>query len=1030
MMVAEYLYRNPRILLLAVAVIIVAGVSSWLVLPQLEDPVLGRRVGIVSTAYPGADAAQVESLVTRPLEEGLEGLADIRQVRSNSQTGISNIVVELQDDVTDVEPVWSIVRDRIADTQPSLPAQSLPSQLHVVPLKAFAALIAVTPVNVADGLQNVRKPIRELRRQILAIGGTELVETFGDPGAEFVAEIEPETLATLNLSVAAVASQLKSQLESVPAGRIQDEAGAVGMKIVSTKGRGAIKNATIVHGPRGEYSSLGQIAEIRQQAASPTQEAALIGGRRAIVIGAMVDDSMRVDQWDDSLAVVLSDFRESHRDELQVSVLFSQADHIRERMKLLLQSLGMGIAAVTAVVFILMGWRCMLVVSIALPLASLMVVAAMRVLQIPIHQMSVTGLIVALGLLIDNAIVIVEDVRSRIIDGQPPRDAITFAIRHLRSPLFGSTLTTALAFLPIATLPGPPGEFVGTIAVSVILAISSSFLLSMTIIPALIALLKIDPTKRGFVSYGWTVGFLQRLYEGSLNRAFRFPVLGVLIGLILPVLGFLAARSLPEQFFPPSDRLQIQIEVELPATAGLSQTTTEVNRIRNAVSAEPEVLGQHWFVGRSAPTFYYNVVPRRRSTPYYAQAFIDLQRETDIEALVQRLQRTLSSNFTDSRILVRQLEQGPPFDAPIEVRLAGPETDQLRALGRELRTVLAETPNVIHTRSDLEETVPRMDFLVDENAAADAGLTATQIGQLIYTSLEGMNGGHVTVDGDDEIPVQVRLALDANLKYEQVLALPLSPLANNPSSRPVMEPSADYEPVTLAKLGAATLQSDVGAIVRIDGKRVNEVKAYIDAGILPSVALSDFKRRLEESDFRLSAGYSIQFGGETEQRTQAVNRLIANGVVLFSLMLLTLVVSFLSFRCAAIIAAVGGLSVGLGPLALAANGFPFGFMAIVGTMGLIGVAINDSIVVLAAIRADEKARSGDREQMAAVVSHCTRHIIATTLTTLVGFLPLILSGGGFWPPMAVTIAGGVGGATLLALYVVPAMHILSHRRGT
>ncbi|GAB5443189.1 MAG: efflux RND transporter permease subunit [Fuerstiella sp.] len=1029
MMVAEYLYRNPRILLLAVVVIIVAGVSSWLVLPQLEDPVLGRRVGIVSTAYPGADAAQTESLVTRPLEEGLEGLADIRLVRSNSQSGISNIVIELQDDVTDVEPVWSIVRDRIADTQPSLPAQSLPSQLQVVPLKAFAALIAVTPVNVADGLRNVRKPIRELRRQILAINGTELVETFGDPGAEFVAEIEPETLATLNLSVAAVASQLKSQLESVPTGRIQDEAGAVGMKIVSTEGRGAIENATIVLGPRGEFSTLGQIAEIRQQSASPPQEAALIDGRRAIVIGAMVDDSMRIDQWNDSLAVLLSDFRESHRDELQVSVLFSQADHVRERMKLLLQNLGMGIAAVTAVVFILMGWRCMLVVSIALPLASLMVLAAMRVLQIPIHQMSVTGLIVALGLLIDNAIVIVEDVRSRIIDGQPPRDAITSAIRHLRTPLFGSTLTTALAFLPIATLPGPPGEFVGTIAVSVILAISSSFLLSMTIIPALIALLKIDPTKRGFVSYGLTVGFLQRLYEGSLKRAFRFPVLGVLIGLILPVLGFLAARSLPEQFFPPSDRLQIQIEVELPATAGLSQTTPEANLIRNAVSAEPEVLGQHWFVGRSAPTFYYNVVPRRRSTPYYAQAFIDLQHETDIEALVQRLQRTLNSDFTDSRILVRQLEQGPPFDAPIEVRLAGPETGQLRALGRELRTVLAETPNVIHTRSDLEETVPRMDFLVDEDAAADAGLTATQVGQLIYTSLEGMNGGHVTVDGD-EIPVQVRLALDANLKYEQVLALPLSPLANNPSSRPVMEPAADYEPVTLARLGEATLQSDVGAIVRIDGERVNEVKAYIDAGILPSVALSDFKRRLEESDFRLPAGYSIQFGGETEQRTQAVNRLIANGVVLFSLMLLTLVVSFLSFRCAAIIAAVGGLSVGLGPLALAANGYPFGFMAIVGTMGLIGVAINDSIVVLAAIRADERARAGDREQMAAVVSHCTRHIVATTLTTIVGFLPLILSGGGFWPPLAVTIAGGVGGATLLALYVVPAMHILSHRRGT
>jgi multidrug efflux pump subunit AcrB len=218
--------------------------------------------------------------------------------------------------------------------------------------------------------------------------------------------------------------------------------------------------------------------------------------------------------------------------------------------------------------------------------------------------------------------------------------------------------------------------------------------------------------------------------------------------------------------------------------------------------------------------------------------------------------------------------------------------------------------------------------------------------------------------------------------------------------------------------------ADVGAIVRIDGRRVNEVKAYISAGVLPSIVIGDLKQRMKAAKFVLPEGYVIEFGGESEQRSQAVSRLIANGTVLFSLMLLTLVLSFGSFRCAAIIAAVGGLSVGLGPLSLAAFGMPFGFMAIVGTMGLIGVAINDSIVVLAAIRADDAARSGDIRRMSEVVSHSTRHIIATTLTTVVGFLPLILAGGGFWPPLAVTIGGAVGAATIMALYTVPSMHLL------
>jgi multidrug efflux pump subunit AcrB len=210
----------------------------------------------------------------------------------------------------------------------------------------------------------------------------------------------------------------------------------------------------------------------------------------------------------------------------------------------------------------------------------------------------------------------------------------------------------------------------------------------------------------------------------------------------------------------------------------------------------------------------------------------------------------------------------------------------------------------------------------------------------------------------------------------------------------------------------------------VNGRRVNEVKAYIRAGVLPSEVMKEFKRRLADSDFVLPSGYSLEFGGETEQRSNAVNNLIANAMVLFALMTLSLVASFRSFRCAVIIAVVGGLSAGLGPLALAVFGFPFGFMAIVGTMGLVGVAINDSIVVLAAIRSNSQ-QENMLELTVNTVSRCTRHIIATTLTTIFGFLPLILAGGGFWPPMAITIAGGVGGATFLALYFVPSFYLLA-----
>lgn len=1038
---ADFLQKNPRILLLVIAVIVAAGLSSFFVLPRLEDPVLGRRVGIVSTAFPGASAGKVESLVTAPLEETLQGVAKIKQVRSNSQTGISNIVIELQDEVYDVESVWTFVRNRLADAQSTLPKTCLPTELQVVPLKAFAAIVALKPKPgaVAD-LSVLRQRGRKLQAIISGISGTEDVSTYGDPGEEFVAEVAATKLAATGLSTAAIAAQVQGHIVDQPAGRLPSDSSA-GMSLHlehSTSAVERLADATVTYGPQGTIIRLGDLADVSKQLVAPADNVALIDNQPAIVLGAMISDDLRIDLWARNFESAVEDFSQQYADDVEVDVLFSQRDHVDQRMETLLKNLGLGTAAVMAVVLVMMGWRSMIVVAAALPLSAMLVLAAMRAMSIPLHQMSVTGLIVALGLLIDNAIVIVEEVRAKIVNGATTSEAIQGGVRHLAMPLFGSTMTTTFAFLPIATLPGPPGEFVGTIAVSVILAISASFILAMTIIPAMSGLLNIDPNARGLFAYGLTLAPVQKLYEKSLRLVLRTPIVGILLGIALPLAGFLAASQLPEQFFPPSDRAQIQIEVELPARDSLAATQATVKAIRRIVAANKMVDRQHWFVGSSAPTFFYNVVPRRRGTPFYAQAFVDLKSNTDIETLVQQLQDAIDTRMPESRTIVRQLEQGPPFDAPIEVRVIGPEIDILQELGSELRVLLAETPQVLHTRSDIEETIPRLTLAIDDDAMQDAGLNRSQLAGLLYTTLEGASAGTLPQD-EEELPVTIRMGFEGKLELNQLAALPLPSMNRRPPMRATAglqrnaaedELSSSLSSVTLASVTEMKLDSDVGAIVHIDGQRANEVKAYIQAGVLPSTVTSKFRKRLADSDFGLPDGYSLQFGGETEQRTQAVEKLIANGVILFALMLLTLVASFQSFRCALIVSSVGGLSIGLGPLALSLFGFPFGFMAIVGTMGLVGVAINDSIVVLAAIRADAVAATGDHNQTVHVVMGCSRHIIATTLTTIVGFLPLLVNGGGFWPPLAITIAGGVGGATLLALYFVPACYLLVFRQQT
>ena len=1025
-MTADFLYRNPRLLILIVATIAVAGFSAFFVLPRTEDPVLGRRVAVVTTAFPGADAERVESLVTKILEEGIRDIAEIKEVQSSSRAGISNIVIELRDEVTEVAPVWSQVRDRLSDASLRLPAAALKPDFQRIELKAFAAIVALKWTRSGPpSLAILRRLANNLKSELRNLPGTQDAQLFGDPGEEVLVELKPELLAALGLSIGAVAQQIQESDASQPAGLLR---GAETELLLDVDARmGSVQRlgqTPIQYGAEGRTTSLADIASIQQQTVDPPPSLAMIDGEHAVVVGVLVRDDIRIDHWSERMRSELETFRIKLPPSIELDLIFSQNLYVEKRLNGLLWNLLQGMAAVTIVVFLLMGWRSTIVVATALPLSALMVLSGMRALGIPIHQMSVTGLIIALGLLIDNAIVIVEEVRSRIWAGLPRSQAIRAGVRHLAMPLFGSSLTTTLAFTPIALLPGPPGEFVGSIALSVILAINSSFLLALTVVPAMTALLQ--GGQRSLFNYGFRSATLAWLYEGSLSVVLRVPLLGVILGAALPLFGFLLASRLPEQFFPAADRDQIQIEIELAPQASLAETQARAEAVRRYVMRSEHVTSVNWFLGESAPTFYYNVVPRRRGVAFYGQALVQLTPQADTRQVVQDLQRSLTNEFADCRLLVRQLEQGPPFEAPIEVRLRGPDLSVLKRLGSELRLVLTRTTHVLQTRSDVEESLPKLVLLTDEHQTRAAGLSHNEIGRQLYSIVEGVVGGRLLRGGED-VPIRVRLADRDEISLEQLASLELparrgGPPPGLPGRRGVASATEGATPLSaLAKLGLA---SEGAAITHINGERMNEVKAYITAGTLPSDVLREFERRLGKSDFRLPSGYTLEYGGESAKRDEAVTNLLAAAVVLFALMLLTLVVSFRSFRIAFIIALVGGLSIGLGPGALACFGYPFGFMAIVGTMGLVGVAINDAIVVMAGIRSDDDARAGNRSAIRRVVVGCTRHVLATTFTTIAGFLPLLFGGGRFWPPLAITIGGGIGGATLLALYFVPALYLL------
>ena len=775
-----------------------------------------------------------------------------------------------------------------------------------------------------------------------------------------------------------------------------------------------IGQTPIRYGSDGQFVKLADVATLRRGMREPPTSLVIVEGRPAVTLGVKVRPNVRIDHWFASVQPLLEEHRAGLPRGVELVQVFEQDSYVSERLHKLQLNLLMGGLAVTAVIFVLMGWRSALIVGSALPLSALMVLAGMRFLDIPVHQMSITGLIIALGLLIDNAIVIVDEVNIRLREGMKPAEAVSSAVTHLALPLLGSTLTTAFAFAPIALMPGPAGEFVGAISISVVLAISSSLFLSLTVIPAITATGR-SVEQSILTQHWWRQGFsstwLTEWYSKVLTVLIGRPALGIITGLILPVGGFYFARNLPEQFFPPADRNQFQVELELPAQSSLQSTLAMTEQLRGAFLEHPEVEAVTWFLGRSAPSFYYNVMTRRLNAASYAQALVQLKPGKKPLHTIRELQLKLDQDFPQSRLLVRQLEQGPPFDAPVEVRLYGPDLVTLRTLGDDLRLLMSQTPEVLHTRSDLTDISPKLQVNVDEEQALLAGLDHRAIATQLEATLEGAIGGSV-IEETEEMLVRMRVNNADRADIDAIASLDLLPQSRGDD--------ATQTHVPLTSLADLSLVPETAAIPHFNGRRMNEVQAYITAGVLPAEVLGDLLDRMDAANFDLPPGYEMEIGGEASRRNDAIGNLMANVGILLVLMVATLVLSFGSFRLAAVIGAVAVLSVGLGLGSLHLFGYPFGFMAIIGTMGLIGVAINDSIVVLAALQDDPQAALGDLDAVRTVVIRASRHVIATTLTTIAGFVPLLLGGGGFWPPMAICIAGGVSGATILALFFVPA----------
>jgi NodT family efflux transporter outer membrane factor (OMF) lipoprotein len=625
-------------------------------------------------------------------------------------------------------------------------------------------------------------------------------------------------------------------------------------------------------------------------------------------------------------------------------------------------------------------------------------------------------MIIAIGLLIDNAIVVTDEIQKRLSQGADRRDAVSASVGHLFTPLFASTVTTILGFMPIFLLPGNAGDFVSPIAISVVLALVASFAISMTIIAALAGrFLRRDEQDEPDARPWWQSGiYLPRLTRWSeiwLTRAFRRPLVTIPLLLVLPIAGFVLAGTLGLQFFPPADRDQFEIEVWMPDDASLARTRDTAMEIEASIRDFSGVEQVSWLVGGSHPQIYYNRIMKQDSNAAYAHAMVQATDDATAKAIVARLQPLLDERFPEAQIIVAPFAQGPPVDAPVGFRIAGPSLEVLQDKGEDLRRIMYSTEGITHTRTSLSGRA-KLSFAADQARAARVGLSLDDIAAQMQGNLEGFTGGSVREDLED-LPVRIRYSDDVRASFADIASMPLL---------------AGERWIPANTLGAMQVEPESASITRRNGQRVNTITGWVRPGVLPIEVTNAILDRLEAEGFALPPGYTLQLEGDSDAQQDAVGNLMLYLPILILLMAATLILSFRNAGAAGIVALVAALSAGLGMLSLWLGGYNLGFNPLLGSAGLIGIAINGAIVVLAALRRDEAAAAGDVDAVVAVTLNEARHVLATTATTIGGFVPLFLfTGGEFWPPLAVVIAGGVGFSVILSLVLTPAIFALMRR---
>ena len=997
---SEWALNNRSLTVYLMIVAVLAGLFAFVRLGRNEDPSFVIKTMVVQAAWPGASVDDMLKQVTERLERTLQETPKLDFLRSFTRAGVTTIFVNLKDNTAakEIPDIWYHVRKSIGDMRHTLPTGVVGPGFNDEFGDTFGIIYGFT----ADGFthRELRDYVEDVRSKLLHVRDVSKIEILGAQDEKIFVEFSMEELASLGIDRSALVAALQAQNVVQPAGSIQ-----TGNETLSLRVSGAFRSeqdvANVNFAIGGRMLRLSDIAQIRRSFADPPQPLFRVNGQPAIGLAIAMRDGGDILALGKNIQQAMADATAQLPFGIEPKLVADQAATVESAISEFMTSLWQAVGIILVASFVSLGLRPGMVIALAIPLTLVVVFSVMQISSIDMQRISLGALIIALALMVDDAMTTTDAMLTRLAQGDDKVQAATFAFRTYAFAMLAGTLVTIAGFVPVGFAASGAGEYTFTLFAVVTIALIASWFVAVLFTPLLGVAILAPPKAASSSEPGWVF----RTYRAFLTGALRVKWLTLAVTIAMFVASIFAMRLIPNQFFPSSDRPELLVDMTLPQNASIFASETAARRLDDILKDDPDVARWSTNVGRGAIRFY---LPLNVQLPnnFFSQAVVVAKDVPARERLREKLEKILANEFPSLVSRVSTLELGPPVGWPVQYRISGPEIAQVRDIALKLAQVVAKNPQVVHVNFDWFEPARQVRIQIDQNEARLLGLSSQALAGVLNTVI---SGSAITQVRDDIYLVDVIMrATD-----EQRVSLD--------TLRSIQVPLPNGRTVPLSQFATFQYDQEQPLVWRRDRVPTLTVQADVRTGVLPETVVEALGPPIAELSKTLPRPYQIALGGVVEDSAKAQASVIAVVPAMLLIMFTVLMVQLRSFARLLIVLSVGPLGLIGVVAALLLSGKPLGFVAILGILALLGMITKNAVILIGQIEAE---RSQGKDVWQATVDASStrfRPIMLTAISTVLGMIPIAPTV--FWGPMAFAIMGGLLVGTILTLVFLPTLYV-------